>query len=752
MQFLFSYTHKNKGQQKKYFLLSAQLVILIFITISITMIPVLFFINRFVYTTIRTNAIQSATILSEKYGVLAASILQEPFEAAHLLASGISSLESIEPHARRKALHDLIERCLKGRNDFFSMWVCYEPNQFDGLDAAYAGTHFHDNTGRGVLYFDKNPATQMVTEDMLTDYTEEDWYLNSLNTGKAQQFEPYLSLITTGENILVTTFTVPLKNKDGKTVGVFGIDLALSNLTEELNALKLYETGYGSLLSPNGTIVTDKDKALIGTEKADFESIVSNFKHKSAGISLNDFNIAQTDENGKKVFEIVVPVTVWEEFEPWYLLCKVSQDEVYKTVNRTMVIMIIAFLLYLGLIITILSFIVAAKLRPLSNIATALQDIAQGDGDLTVRLPVTGNDEITEIARSFNETIAKIGMAIRTVGENTAIMETIGNSLVVNMTETASEVHEINTNIDGVKQQAITQAASVTETAATIEEIVRTIKQLGASIETQAASVAQSSSSVEQMVANIDSIGQTLAKTDDAIRDLTSATGDGKATLVTSNTITQKIAEESGSLMEASSVIQHIASQTNLLAMNAAIEAAHAGEAGKGFAVVADEIRKLAEESSAQGKTITATLKTLSGEIATLSASSKTVEEKFNVIFNLSEQVKLMSNRLTEAMREQESGSKEVLNAIKNINTVTTEVRAGSAEMLKGGEGVAQEIRKLDELTRVITERMNEMASGATHINNAVQEVNEITQKNKRSIEALASEVSKFKVNERTLP
>ena len=248
------------------------------------------------------------------------------------------------------------------------------------------------------------------------------------------------------------------------------------------------------------------------------------------------------------------------------------------------------------------------------------------------------------------------------------------------------------------------------------------------------------------MVANIASMGQMLSKTDEAIKKLTGATGDGKATLVTSNTVTQKIAEESGSLMEASSVIQHIASQTNLLAMNAAIEAAHAGEAGKGFAVVADEIRKLAEDSATQGKAITATLKMLSGEIETLSASSKTVEEKFNAIFSLAEQVKEMSARLTESMREQENGSREVLTAIKSINAVTIEVQAGSEEMLKGGEGVAEEMQKLDSLTRIITDSMNEMASGAVQINNAVQEVSEITQRNKASIENLAEEVGKFKI------
>ena len=105
-----------------------------------------------------------------------------------------------------------------------------------------------------------------------------------------------------------------------------------------------------------------------------------------------------------------------------------------------------------------------------------------------------------------------------------------------------------------------------------------------------------------------------------------------------------------------------------------------------------------------------------------------------------------MSARLTEAMREQENGSREVLTAIKSINTVTVEVQSGSEEMLKGGEGVAKEMQKLDSLTRIITDSMNEMASGAVQINNAVQEVSEITQKNKGAIENLAAEVGKFKV------
>ncbi|MGP1445815.1 methyl-accepting chemotaxis protein [Treponema sp.] len=731
---------------KKYTHLRTTLILLIAASIAITLVPVFVLVTKDGYTSVQTHAIESAVALSEKYETISATTLKRSLDTAHLMKSAIKALQTVNASERRTALHDLIEHSLKDSSVFFSMWACYEPNQFDGLDSVYANTRFHDATGRVIMYFDKDTVTQTITENHLGDYDVSDWYLNSLSTGKDQQFDPYFSKVSSGEEILVTTFTVPLNRNDNKTVGVFGIDLALTNLAKELDGLHLYETGYGYLISSSGVIVTHKDKSLVGTQKKDFDSFVHNKESLMVGANRN-VRLFTQNENGIKLFTIVTPITIDAAFDPWYLVCTVPQAEVYKAVNKTILMMAIQLIFSMVLIISILSVIITRKMRPLAQVTAALrQVIADGKEDLTVRLPVTGNDEIAEIAESFNETFEKISMAIRTVGENTSIMEEIGNNLAANMTETASEVHEINANIDGVKGQALTQAASVTETAATIEEILRTIKQLSTSIETQAASVAQSSSSVEEMVANIASIGQTLAKTDETIRALTTATDDGKATVVTANTITQKVSEESGSLMEASGVIQHIASQTNLLAMNAAIEAAHAGDAGKGFAVVADEIRKLAEESSVQGKAITATLKTLSGEIATLSASSKTAEDKFNAIFSLSEQVKTMSNRLTEAMREQESGSREVLHAIKNINAVTTEVQAGSAEMLKGGEGVAQEIRKLDELTRIITESMNEMASGAMQINKAVQEVNAMTKQNKQSIEHLTNEVAHFKI------
>ena len=314
------------------------------------------------------------------------------------------------------------------------------------------------------------------------------------------------------------------------------------------------------------------------------------------------------------------------------------------------------------------------------------------------------------------------------------------------MNNISNEISKIAGNIVSISSQADSLNKSVEQTSNSEKEIASAIEKLSASTESQSDCVENSKRSANKMVGNITEISHSIKDTSEAVSSLLEATNTGKTNMKKSAEIAQKIADASGGLQEASKVILNVASQTNLLAMNAAIEAAHAGEAGQGFAVVADEIRNLAELSSKQGKVITQTLKDIGLEITNLADSTRTVEQSFAEIYNLSENVNTLTGNVKSVMGEHEESCKDVLSAINEIENATTSVKRESEGIYSASQEVSCAVGNMTNIASSLSLQMGEIEAGAKSISESSDVVNQLTQENKEKISALADEINKFKV------
>jgi methyl-accepting chemotaxis protein len=426
--------------------------------------------------------------------------------------------------------------------------------------------------------------------------------------------------------------------------------------------------------------------------------------------------------------------------------CDFSAEELHNTiVNETIQQIIIAVVFIIAGVALMIFFLRPMFIR-IKAVGNILKEISDGEGDLTKRITINKNDEIGAMAQYFNLSLDKIKSLVVAIKSQSAILSDIGSELASNMNQTAAAINEITANIQSIKGQAINQSASVTETSATMEQVTINIDKLNTHVEEQSGSVAQSSSAIEEMLANIQSVTQTLVRNAENVQELINASETGRNGLQTVSQDIQEIARESEGLLEINSVMQNIASQTNLLSMNAAIEAAHAGEAGRGFAVVADEIRKLASSSGEQSKIISAVLKKIKEAIDKIKNSADTVLAKFESIDGGVRTVSDQEANIRNAMEEQGEGSKQILEAIGKLNDITQLVKQSSQEMLEGSREVIHESKNLGMVTEQITRGVNEMATGADEINSAVSRVNEISVSNKDHIASLVTEVSRFKV------
>lgn len=604
----------------------------------------------------------------------------------------------------------------------------FETSVVDDHELILAATMVINESGSSVSYPDDFASS---------DPMEEMWYIDSLDYEGVARFSTLHEL---SDGTLAFTASKTVADEYGDIIGVaaYEIDARVFGIL----------LGDSTSMGDIKFILVDQDANILLNPFADELSFqkVNDIGLKSVEqYSPGDYRIFKDKMFDGSSCEIRIMPSSNDYYVLDYVLV-IPMSTINGSTAKIVEAVIVA--LILGAIISVLVAILLAKMftKPIVEITGILKNISEGDGDLTVKLPVKSKDELGRLAEYFNLTIGKIGNSMKSVITESGKMQKIGRELSDNMDSSAGAITEISANIDSIKNDVVNQSAGVEQANATLNEISANIEKLTANIGTQSQSVARSSDAVEQIVESINNVNTILAKNSESVQQLSDSAATGKELVNKSVEMTKKIAEDSAGLIEASAVIQNIARQTNLLAMNAAIEAAHAGEAGKGFAVVADEIRKLAEDSNKQGKNISTVMKKMHELIDFMVQDAGHTQAQFDRIFSNTQTVSTQEAEIKAAMDKQTQDGKQILDAFREINTITADVKTSAEIMEKGGKEMLIEMGKLATVTQQINSAMNEISIGVNEINNSMQEVNNITKENTESIDRVSGEIGLFKV------